>query len=413
MPQPLLLRWVFFLSSVLVLVSGGWILYNWPTTLSIAVGHRGSSLSAYVGEISDALAKNRDTFRLKIVPTAGSEESSKLLDAKKVDLAILRSDDESSNVARALVVLQRKTMFVIARAPKKPVTKSAAQNTGASATDDEASVSAAKPADKPEKKAGKASPKSAKKKSGKASGDEDGTPQFLDLIGKMRGATLSRVGTNDQPIILEAMQHYDKGRDAKKWPALDRNSAEKAFIENKLDFLVLLAHPSEPAVKSLIRSVRKALGKQFVMLSLPAPKGLAYQLKHLESSTLPAGVFGGNPPQPAEDLEAVAITYELVASARLGERSAALLTKSLTDLRTQLRGTDDGEFNIELPSVEEPRRFLPHAGTIAQINSESKTFWDQYSDLIWLALFSLGIAGSALSTLLSWLGLRRTSSGER
>ena len=84
-----------------------------------------------------------------------------------------------------------------------------------------------------------------------------------------------------------------------------------------------------------------------------------------------------------------------------------MLTKALYDLRSELAGGNNGEFGVELPSLEERRRYLPHAGAVAQINGESKTLLEEYSDVIWLSLFAAGGLGSALSGLLAWLGIGR------
>lgn len=418
MSRTLWLRWAFALSGLIAIISGALIVYRWPTTLTIAVGPENSPLLAYTREIRDALATARAPYRLKIVATQGSPYSSKVLDSRKADLAIVRSDDETSQFARSLVVLQRKTLFAIARkqalpstdkpaakpAPPKQVTAQTADENDNTA-EGKAAAAPKKPAPAAKKQA-KLSRKKPTAKTAKGDGEDDGK-SFLEQVGKMRGAILNRRGSNDLPIVRLALQHYGINGRSGSLPILNRKEAEAAFRARTIDFLIVFAHPSELAIRRLVRTSRGILGNDFTLLGPPGAKGLAYQLKNLENSSLPAGVFGGNPPLPASDLESVAVTYEMVATTHMGERRAANLTKTLTDLRTQLRGSDDGEFAIELPSTDEVRRYLPHPGSMAISNGEVKTILDAYSDIIWLALFGLGLAGSAISSLMTWLGIGR------
>jgi TRAP-type uncharacterized transport system substrate-binding protein len=420
MPQKLLLRWTFAFSMMIIVLSGGLILYRLPVTLSLSVGPPNSPILAYAGEIAAALDESRQPLRLKLRVTDGSVTSSILLDERKTDLAIVRSDDETSKFARSIVLLQKQTLFAIARIPpkesarKSPASQSTRQSTPAANKTVTSQLAAAKPAPA-------AGDTPTEKPTEKPDADDEADANsavLLGLFGKMKdgslkGGLLSRRGANDLPIVTEALEHYGIPVASGALKRYNRKAAEAAFQSGNLDFLIILAHPSEPNIRSLVRTSRKALGKSFVLAAPPGAKGLAYQLKHLELSTLPAGVFGGNPPLPKSDLESVAITHEIVATTKVNDRTAALLTKILTDLRTQLRGSDDGEFTVELPTTADARRYLPHPGTVAQINGDSKTFLDTYSDLIWLALFGVGLAGSAISSLMSWLGLgKKTQSTE-
>ena len=105
--------------------------------------------------------------------------------------------------------------------------------------------------------------------------------------------------------------------------------AQAAFVAGKADLLIFLAHPSEAEARSLIAAARRAAGKRFALLVPPAAKGLAHQLRQFETSAIPAGIFGGNPPLPAEDAESVAITYDLVATTGMSERRGGFADESV------------------------------------------------------------------------------------
>src|SRR5262245_52364282 len=94
------------------------VLWYWlvrPTTLTIAVGPAGSAHVAYVETIAKVLRETRQPFRLKVVRVEGVEEASRQLDAGKVDLAVVRSDDPTSNDARSIVLIHRRSLVLIAR----------------------------------------------------------------------------------------------------------------------------------------------------------------------------------------------------------------------------------------------------------------------------------------------------------
>lgn len=139
---------------------------------------------------------------------------------------------------------------------------------------------------------------------------------------------------------------------------------------------------------------------------VPAPEGLVLRLRELMKTDIPIGAFGGLPPIPREALQTVAVTHELVATSRLSQATVTEFLGALVDLRTRMRRLlPRSTFDIEPPSVDTPRRFLPHVGAAAYVNDEeAKTFLETYSEQIWLALFALSIVGSSVTGFLAWVG---------
>jgi spore maturation protein SpmA len=52
---------------------------------------------------------------------------------------------------------------------------------------------------------------------------------------------------------------------------------------------------------------------------------------------------------------------------------------------------------------------MPHPGTKAYLDDDTKTLLETYSDHIWLALFGFSLIGSSVTGLLVWTGLRKPS----
>lgn len=101
---PSLLVFVLVSSVTVALSSGAYLYFNRPTTVRIAVGPRDSQLVNYVQAIASALEDADEGFRVRIVHSSGSVQSSELLDEGEADFAVLRSDDETSQLARAVFV---------------------------------------------------------------------------------------------------------------------------------------------------------------------------------------------------------------------------------------------------------------------------------------------------------------------
>ena len=109
---------MFALSVLLGLAAVGLYFYQRAAAIPVAVGPRDSPQANFVREIGDALAARRQGFRLAIEYSSGAEESAKSLLAGGSKLAVLRSDFLEVKNARALVILQRRTMFAVARLPE-------------------------------------------------------------------------------------------------------------------------------------------------------------------------------------------------------------------------------------------------------------------------------------------------------
>lgn len=350
----LLLRRLALVSAT---ISGSlliWFLFAMPTTLSVAVGPSNSPQYRFVQSIVRALKDTRQSFRLRIMTVDGSQAASSALDAHRADLAVLRSDDLGSTEARSLVVLQRRSVVIVSR-------------------------------------------------------KDGGIAAFPDLRGKRVGLVESGGDPNRQ-VVERLLEHHEMSRSDLQLSDVDPARAAAALADGALDALILVSHPASGTTRRIISELSGQRGIPASIAGIAAPEALALRFRELEKSTIPAGVYGGSPQRPPEDLETVAVSYELVASSRLSDAKATALTSALVELRARLRRDNQRtSYDVETPPTDVARRFLPHAGTAAYINDEqAKTFLDTYSDQIWLTLFLLSLIGSSVMGFLSWVWARRS-----
>ncbi len=351
MKGQLALRRIALVMAAMCVVLAGWYLWLRPTTLRIAVGPEKSSQREYIENIARLMKETKQPFRLKIVTVAGTTEASDALDNGKADIAVVRSDDLTSKDARSIVIIHKRAVVLVAR-------------------------------------------------------EDTGIKTLRDVNGKK--IAISMADSDSFKGILERiLSHYDIDDDDVTLTEMPRANIAEALAEKRIDGFVMVTNPASKVNRVLLSEIVGEREIAIVMSGAPAHEALAFRFKELQTFEVPEGVFGGNPQLPEEDVNTVAITYEIAATSRLSERDATALTKSLMELRPRLRVSGESTYSVETPPVDEPRGIVPHSGTAAVVNNEVKTWLDTYSEYLWLGMFALGIVGSGIAAVMSWAGLSK------
>lgn len=356
--QQLVLRWAAALLGIAAVGLLVWLVSNQPRTLKVAVGPEGSQQMIFMRSLARAMSETRQPYRLKIVPVADSISAARALDAHEVQLALVRSDDTTSIEARSVVIVQKRHVLVVARA-------------------------------------------------------DSGFTDISSLLGRNVGVV--RGGSDDnRTLVRRILQHYASGEDFETegmdLQDLPFQRAGAALTSREVDALVFVNWPGR-RLRRLIAEVDRDKAP-LVFAGVPSPDALAFRYRDLEASELPPGVLGGSPPRPAAAIATVAITYEIAAGEATPEATITGLAAALLEARTRLRRVDDNAYAVEMPPVNEQRRYMPHAGVVALVNDESQTFLEACSDYIWLALFGLSILGASVTGFLAWAGLRAAPPGK-
>jgi TRAP-type uncharacterized transport system substrate-binding protein len=348
MDRNLLLRRVAVVFGATCLILAGWYYLTAPQTFRVAVGPEGSPQHRYLQAMARALREAQKPFRLELVTVPGSAAAGALLDGRKVDLAVLRSDNNTSLEARSLAVLEKRSLVIVTR-------------------------------------------------------KDSGIASISDLKGRTT-AILEPGFDPNLPIIERILAHYGIRTPAANVQEL--NARDFAQAPKTYDAYIVIADPASGAAKEAIDAIMKREEADLDFVAVPAPDGLTMRLREVQKVSVPEGAFGGSPPSPSETLETVALTYELTASSNISQADGTALLTALIDLRTRMRRlVPSHALDVEPPPVDQPRRFLPHVGAAAYVNDdEAQTFLETYSDQIWLGLFILSIAGSSVTGFLAWSG---------
>lgn len=349
MKRYILLRWTALIFAMAAISLAGWYIATAPRTLRIAAGPEGSQQLRFLQSLSRSLADNRESFRLEIVPVANSAAAASLLEAGGVKLALLRSDDQSASDARSIVVVQKRHVFLVSRQDQQIRDWSELRS----------------------------------RKLGIVRGDSDDSRPLVERILNQYGIESGAVDLRDVSL----------------------SAAGEAFGSDGVDALVFVGFPGG-RVRGMLGAITQGQGTKIAVTGVSNANALAFRYRDLEATQLPAGVFGGSPPQPPSAIDTVAITHEIVATANLDDSVATNLTRTLIDAATRIRRLEDNAFNVEAPPLDRPRRYPAHAGTSAYVNDEATGFLDTYSEYIWFVLFGLSILGSSITGFLGWAGLR-------
>ncbi len=353
MARQLALRRVAVVLGALCFVLAAWYLAVRPTTLRVALGASGSTQVEVMEALARVLRDTQQPFRFKLVRTAGTAEASRMLDKGTVDLAVLRSDDHEGKDARSIVILHKRALALVVR-------------------------------------------------------KDSGIESLRDITDRPIGVT--NVDSDSyQPLVRRIMSHFEFDEEGLKLQEMSRKETVEAMAQRRIDGFVMVINPASKPTRDMIAEITGKHKQEIVVKGVPSHQALALRFQELHKSAIPEGTFGLQPPK---EEETVGITLELAASSRLSEQTASELTKSLMEVRGRLRSAQAATYNIETPPVDEERRFLPHAGTAAFVNSEAKTLLEQYSDYIWLGLFSVGIIGSSVAGVMSWAGFKNEAPGE-
>jgi TRAP transporter TAXI family solute receptor len=171
---------------------------------------------------------------------------------------------------------------------------------------------------------------------------------------------------------------------------------------NKIvDAVFVVAPLQAPLVEQVYTALSVAEKSRPVLLDIANAEGFAARRAGVSKIEIPAGFFGGAPPQPSEDLTTIAVDHQLVASLRLSEVTVDRLTKWFFSMRRAIAERAPFANYMEAAVTEKGSPFVLHPGATAYYQDTEKSFLDQYGDWFYIMAMVLGGVGSAIATLIS------------
>ena len=424
MRRPLMLLAVGGLAALGAAVAAGALWFERPAHLSVAVARMDEPDRALIESAARLLRRTRNAARLQLQVVDDAAAASEAVDAHRADLAVIRTDVAIPGDAQTVVILHRDSAVlmapassglkgiadlpghtlgvvrlgagnrglittVLSEADLKPdsvtlvelspeevgealrskrvaavmavdvISSSALRDVVRSVSTVDPPVTAAVPAPPPAKPTGRDRTKPTP--TGIASAKTSGRDKGAAALAGGRGAALKPGKAED-----------DDGDDDKTEPA-----------KNTLAFI-----------------------------PIAEAEAIAQRSPAYEKSEVVRGMFGGTPPRPAKDYDTLSVTHRLVANENVSQDLVAGLTRFFLTEKGPIAASAPIALHIEAPSTDKGASLPVHAGSAAYIDDDEQTFFDKYSDIIYIGAMLIGVLASGVTAVMGRLTATRSSATE-
>jgi len=343
------LQIVFFAMALLVLtgllVAGFTAWWQRPSELTMATGPDGSAERRFAEKLSALLEERHATIRLKLLPSESFVAAQERFAHSGADLAILRTDVRFPSFARAVAILEHDPLLIIA-----------------------------------------------------ASGVE------LKSIADLRGKRLVVLGDDgrNEALVRQILDLYDVDAADTPLRTMPKSSVMIDLLKD-FDFILNFEPLSKIATTRAYEELADKL-KGFSLFGVPDSNALSRKVPGLYAESLDAGLLSGAPRIPDEDTPTVAMRRLLMVREDVRNPAVAELLRIILASKADLGVDRRFASHIEPPETEKDSAVPAHEGAAEFVDSEVESFFERYSDVIYLVLSvgsvvgSLGLAGFTAAT---------------
>jgi TRAP-type uncharacterized transport system substrate-binding protein len=359
--------WLITLGVLLLLgslVGASLYIESQPTTLRIAVGPADGEDAHLVQAIAQQLTRDRAAIRLKPILKGNATDSAAALDGDQAELAVVRRDRAYPKQGLAVAVLRENVVVMIVPAPGSPAGTSAK---GA---------------------------KTAKAKK---------TEKQIEKVEQISGHTVGVIGRGgaNTDLLNLVLKQYEVPADKVKIVSLDPDDVKTALRNNPVDLIFGAGPVTSHFFADAIAAASKG-SDQPKFLEISGAAAIAKRLPVYEAAEIKKGVFGGHSPLPDDDIDTIGFSHYIVARKSLSDALAGDVTKLLFGVRQSLASDYPAIAQMTKPDTDKDAAVLAHPGAAAFIDDEQKTFFDKYSDFIYLGIMVFSGFGSGAAWLASY-----------
>lgn len=332
----------------------GLLAFQWvgmPTTLKVAVGPMTGEDTRLVAAMTQYLARERQSVRLKLVLTDGVAASADAIQAEKADLGIVRTDVSMPAKAQTVAIMHRDAAVLMAP-------------------------------------------------------EASGIAKVADLRGRTVG--LVRNMPANARLLETILAHYEVPQASVRTAVLTSPAeVEDALRSGRVDAVMAVGTLTGRTLTDTVAAATRAAGAAPVFVPVGEAEAIAQRAPTLESIEVVRGAFGGTPPRPAETMTTVGVSHRLVARADLDDGAISELTRLVFSMRPAIAAEVALANRIEAPDTSKSSSLPVHPGAAAYYEGEVLTFMERYGDWFYLAVMALSIVGSALAGFASTVANRR------
>lgn len=337
-----------------VAAAGAYTLTRYPAlisaryTLTLATGPVGSDGQKVLAAFIRDLSAEHPLVRLVPVPMESLADSAKSLMDGRVDLAVVRSDDEAAAHGRTIFVLRQDGVAVLLP---------------------------------PESK--------------------------IESVSELAGKKLA-VSKGLDPGLLKAFTGFYGLRTADliEMPPAEFGPALKA---RRIAAAIATGPLGPGPIPDAFAGIRKSFKAKPSYLDIAEADAIVARWPSYESVEIKQGTFGGTPTEPGETINTFAVRTLLVSRAALPDRVAGELTRLLMTTKAKLVTTLPAAGQMEAPDTERSSLLPVHPGTLAYLNGEQESLLDQTVNYYWLAVMVFAIFAPLVGWIASRRQLRRSN----
>jgi TRAP transporter TAXI family solute receptor len=344
-----------FLAALLGLIGLSVLAYyliTQPTTLRVAVGPVTNENVRTITSAIQTMQREREPFRLKLVLTENTAQSSEMLEKGRAELALVRTDISYPRSGAAVAVMHIDHLVLI-------------------------------------------SPR--------------GGPQTVaELAGKSVGLLRDHSGNRELLRIIAQQAGIDP---ASITPVPIRQIDLKSQLEQqKIAAVLVVAAITSRQVYDAVNAVTEAGGGEVVFIPIPETNAIEQRHPLIEAETILRGSFSGPTPRPEKDIPTLTVSHQLLAAKSLSDATVADFTRVFINAKAQIAADAPLAARIEAPDQEKTSPIPIHPGTVTYLDGQTSTFLERYGDWFYMTIMGLGLGGSLLA---GWLSLRGARSREQ
>ena len=331
---------------------------NRPIELTVAVPQIGED-TRLMQAAAHVFARQHKPIRLRIAPVPDWATAAAQVDSGDADLAVLRGDAALQATAQTLLILHRNPMLVLAPAGSK-------------------------------------------------------IRRIADLRGKKLGVVHQLPESHSIEHLVEpVLRHYDIPREAVTFVPLSPEDTGPAVAAKKVDAIFAATGPLDGGAADIVEAVMGPARKPPIFIPIDEAGPIAKRDPALETSEIPHGAFGGDPPRPPETIDTVGVDVLLMASPAMRDEVAATVTRVFLTSRGAIAGVAPLANSIEAPSTDRGGPIPVHQGAVDYLDGNEKSFFERYSDGFYIGAMLLSLLGSAAATLVGRFGKDPREDAER
>ncbi len=324
--------------------------YRQQTVITIAVGPEHSPEYRFAVRLAGVLQQSHATIRLKIETQETRGQALLRFARHEADLAIVRSDDTKIPVnARALAILEHEAVLLI----------------GAKRT-------------------------------------------RLTTLAEIQGKKVVVVGrdSRNEAFLRRLLEQYKFDFKTTDIRTLSPDVPLETVLPASADLAVLIYPLSRLGSGGDFEGLAKHV-RGFSVHDIEDAKALQRKVPGVYTETIEAGLLSGSPRIPEDDIDTIALQKILVARRGMTEQHVVELMRALFENGRQLAVDNSFATRIEPPDTEKGALIAAHDGATEYVASEVKTFFDRYSDLIYIGMSVASVLGSMAVALYSTVFRRR------